>query len=146
MGVPVAPPQVEPVHDFARKLRQPGLFPQVTAYLAWARESRAAKRRGEAPPPPPDQAPLSINLDLTTACNYACEHCIDWDMLNTGVSHDEATLRRSVETMAARGLRSVILIGGGEPTVHPGFVSFVRFLKGLGLQTAVVSNGSRNER
>jgi hypothetical protein len=146
MGAPAVPQRVEPVHDFARKLRQPGLFPQVKAYLAWARESRAAKRRGDVAPEPPALAPLSINLDLTTACNYACDHCIDWDMLNTGVSHDEASLRRSVETMAARGLKSVILIGGGEPTVHPGFVGFVRFLKALGLQTAIVSNGSRNER
>ena len=48
--------------------------------------------------------------------------------------------------MAARGLRSVILIGGGEPTVYPGFVAFARFLKDLGLQVAVVSNGSRNDR
>src|SRR5689334_24990505 len=107
MGVPSARNTVEPVHDFARKLRQPGLFPQVQAYLAWARESRAAKARGEAPPTPPTLAPLSINLDLTTACNYACDHCIDWDMLNPGVSHADATLSRSVEPMAERGQRSV---------------------------------------
>ena len=48
--------------------------------------------------------------------------------------------------MAERGLRSVILIGGGEPTLHPGFESFVRFAKGLSLQIAVVSNGSRGDR
>ena len=44
------------------------------------------------------------------------------------------------------GLRSVILIGGGEPTLYPGFVSFVEFCKQLALQVAVVSNGSRNDR
>jgi hypothetical protein len=48
--------------------------------------------------------------------------------------------------LAARGLKSVILIGGGEPTVHPGFAATVRHAKSLGLQVAVVSNGSRNER
>ena len=48
--------------------------------------------------------------------------------------------------MARHGLRSVILIGGGEPTVYPGFVPIVRFLKELGLQVAIVSNGSRNDR
>jgi hypothetical protein len=48
--------------------------------------------------------------------------------------------------MQERGLRSVILIGGGEPTVYPGFEDMVYFLKSLGLQVAVVSNGSRNER
>lgn len=90
--------------------------------------------------------PLSINLDLTTACNYACDHCIDWDILNSNVRHADEELRGSMRTMAARGLRSVILIGGGEPTLYPGFPDFVRFSKELGLQVAVVSNGSRNDR
>jgi hypothetical protein len=94
----------------------------------------------------PALAPLSINLDLTTACNYACEHCVDWEILNQGVAHDEARLRASVEAMAAAGMRSVILIGGGEPTIHPRFVAFVGFLKDLGLQVAVVTNGSRTDR
>ncbi|HBZ72154.1 MAG TPA: hypothetical protein DEP35_21460 [Deltaproteobacteria bacterium] len=48
--------------------------------------------------------------------------------------------------MAAHGLRSVILIGGGEPTLYPRFVDFVHHLKTLGLQVAVVSNGSRGDR
>jgi hypothetical protein len=39
------------------------------------------------------------------------------------------------------------LIGGGEPTLYPGFADFVRFMKEeLGLQVSVVSNGSRNNK
>jgi len=41
---------------------------------------------------------------------------------------------------------NMILIGGGEPTLYPGFAPMVEFCKGLGLQVAVVSNGSRNDR
>jgi hypothetical protein len=48
--------------------------------------------------------------------------------------------------MAERGLKSIILIGGGEPTLYLGFVSFVEFAKGLGLKVAVVTNGSRGDR
>ena len=48
--------------------------------------------------------------------------------------------------MVERGLRSVILIGGGEPTIYPGFTDFVRFLKDQDLQIAVVSNGSRGDK
>jgi hypothetical protein len=137
---------VRPVHDFAAKLRQEALRPRLVDYVAWRRAVLAARAAGEAAPAMPAWAPLSVNLDLTTACNYACDHCIDWEILNQGISHDDATLRRSLAEMAARGLRSVILIGGGEPTVHPGFVGIVRHLKDLGLQVAVVTNGSRNER
>ena len=134
------------MHDFAAKLRQRGTAGLVAEYVRWQRAQRAALARGETPPPLPRMAPISINLDLTTACNYACDHCIDWDILNTKHRHADDELRSSMTTMAARGLRSVILIGGGEPTLYPGFADFVGHLKGLGLQVAVVSNGSRNDR
>jgi wyosine [tRNA(Phe)-imidazoG37] synthetase (radical SAM superfamily) len=56
-------------------------------------------------------------------------------------------LRDSLRHLAQRGLRSVILIGGGEPTVYPRFVDMVQFLKQeLHQQVAVVSNGGRNDR
>jgi hypothetical protein len=48
--------------------------------------------------------------------------------------------------MAERGLRSVILIGGGEPTLYPRFADFVAHCKALRLQVAIVSNGSRGDR
>jgi sulfatase maturation enzyme AslB (radical SAM superfamily) len=137
---------VEVVHDFAQKLQQPSLWPRVVDYVRWQRALREAEAAGVQAPDLPDLAPLSINLDLTTACNYACDHCIDWDILNSKVRHEDDELRASIERMAARGLRSVILIGGGEPTLYPGFVSFVEFCKQLALQVAVVSNGSRNDR
>ena len=143
---PTPPVRVEPVHDFAVKLSQPAVVGAVRAYVAWQRARRDARAQGLPDPTPPDAAPISINLDLTTACNYACDHCIDWEILNTGINHDEAVIRASVAEMAARGLKSVILIGGGEPTVYPGFPAFVRHLKDLALQVAVVSNGGRNER
>ncbi len=138
--------KLEQVHDFAQKLQQPSLWPKVVDYVRWQRAARAAQAAGQPAPVLPDLAPLSINLDLTTACNYACDHCIDWDILNSKVRHEDQELRDSIARMAERGLRSVILIGGGEPTLYPGFASMVEFLKGLRLSVAVVSNGSRNDR
>ncbi len=135
------------IHDFSAKLRQPALLPALRAYVEWRRALRDARSRGEPDPAPPARlAPLSINLDLTTACNYRCTHCIDWDILNSRWKHDERVLRDSLEVMARRGMRSVILIGGGEPTVHPRFAEFVAWLKELELQVAIVSNGSRGDR
>ncbi|RMH02270.1 MAG: radical SAM protein [Planctomycetota bacterium] len=136
---------VDRYHDFRDKLAQEGMRPVVLDYVAWRRRVRAAHAAGLPAPPPPERGPLSINLDLTTACNYACPHCIDWDSLNSPVRHDLDRLRGSLRELARRGLRSVILIGGGEPTLHPAFADTVLFLKDLGLQVAVVTNGSRNE-
>jgi len=144
--LPTTPAAPAAVHDFTAKLRQAPLHARVVDYVAWQKARRAARAAGEDEPAMPAWAPLSINLDLTTACNYACDHCIDWDILNSGVNHDDARLRASIEHMTKGGLKSVILIGGGEPTVYPGFVPFVGFLKDLGLQVAVVTNGGRVER
>lgn len=134
------------IHDFTAKLRQPAVLPGVLDYVRWRRSVEAARQAGGSAPDAPAMAPVSINLDLTTACNYRCDHCIDWDILNTANKHEEAVLRRSIAEMRERGLRSVILIGGGEPTVYPGFSDFVRYLKDLSLQVAVVSNGSGNRK
>lgn len=133
-------------HDFSRKLLQESLIERVRDYVQWFRRAQQARSAGQEPPPPPQWAPVSINLDLTTACNYRCDHCIDWDILNSGVKHKEEELLESLRQMAARGLKSVILIGGGEPTVYPRFVQVVQLLKELDLQVAVVSNGGRNDR
>ncbi|MDH3519397.1 MAG: radical SAM protein [Myxococcales bacterium] len=136
----------ESIHDFTAKLRQPSLLDHVERYVRWRKDLRRARAEGRPAPPPPDHAPISINLDLTTACNYRCDHCIDWDILNTKHRHDEETLRSAIITMVERGLRSTILIGGGEPTIYPGFSDFVRFLKDLELQVAIVTNGSRGDK
>ncbi|MCE9553826.1 MAG: radical SAM protein [Planctomycetes bacterium] len=134
-------------HDFSAKLLQQSLLPHVVDYIRWRAACDAAVAENRPLPTPPDAAPISINLDLTTACNYQCDHCIDWDILNTGVKHKEDELRSSLAEMAKRGMRSVILIGGGEPTVYPRFVDIVRYVKQeLKQQVAVVTNGSRGDR
>jgi len=138
--------RAESIHDFAGKLRQPALWPAVADYVQWQRSRKEAAAQGRPEPDPWQGAPLSINLDLTTACNYKCDHCIDWDILNSKVRHADDELRSSLAQLTLKGLKSVILIGGGEPTLYPGFPDFVAYLKRLGLQVSVVSNGSRGDR
>lgn len=135
------------VHDYSRKLRHPAVHAAVEVTV----RADVAKRRGSLrdallPRLAAARAPLSINLDLTVACNYACGHCIDLPMLNTGHRFSEGDALRSLTVLRLAGLRSVILIGGGEPTMHPRFGEVVAAVKALGLQCAIVSNGSNNER
>jgi hypothetical protein len=134
------------IHDYAAKLRRPELRERVeatlhafrgdarTASLADALHSRHAGTPG----------PVSVNVDLTVACNYRCPHCIDGPILNTGKSYQWTELVRSLVLLRIAGLRSVILIGGGEPTLHPKFRDAVKLIKLLGLECAIVSNGSNN--
>ncbi|MBL4845240.1 MAG: radical SAM protein [Planctomycetes bacterium] len=142
--------ELSPIHDFASKLRQPGILERLQDYVRWQVEWRAARTKGvpieDLFSKLPDQAPLSINLDVTTSCNYACDHCVDFEILNKNIRYDHEKLLTSLTNMHSKGLRSVILIGGGEPTVYPQFTDIVRHLKAMGIKIGVVTNGSRLDR
>lgn len=135
-----------PIHDFAAKLRQPSLLERLKDYVLWQAALRRGTKLDDPHSLPPDYAPVSINLDLTTACNYACDHCVDLDILNTGIRYDFENLKSSLDRLWQKGLRSVILIGGGEPTVFPQFEETVEFLKKRDIAVAIVSNGSGNAK
>jgi organic radical activating enzyme len=137
--------ELSPIHDFAAKLCQPSVIGHLRDYVGWSvqwRKEKAAGKTLDDLVTAPDLAPISINLDLTTACNYACDHCVDMEILNKGIKYDHDKLKDSLTQLAKRGLRSVIVIGGGEPTVYPGFEEMILHMKGLGLKIGLVSNGS----
>ncbi|MEN6475404.1 MAG: radical SAM protein [Syntrophaceae bacterium] len=125
-------------HDFSAKLRQNSVIGGLRDYITWQRQLRQG---GNATLPL--RGPLSINLDLTSACNFACPHCVDSNIINTTRTLDFETIRASIETMADHGLLSVILIGGGEPTLHKDFEKIVRLLKERRIQVGIVTNGSK---
>ena len=132
----------EKEHDFSAKLRQRSVVENLRQYITWQRAVRASEDGAVLPA----FGPVSINLDLTSACNFRCPHCVDSGIINTGESLSLDTIKHSIETLAERGLRSVILIGGGEPTVHRDFEEIVRFVSSLDLQAGIATNGSRLER
>jgi wyosine [tRNA(Phe)-imidazoG37] synthetase (radical SAM superfamily) len=129
-------------HDFSAKLRQTSVIESLRSYITWQREVREAGDTTGFP----KFGPISVNLDLTTACNFSCPHCVDSRLLNTGDYLDLETIKRSIETLQKNGLRSIILIGGGEPTIHKNFEEIVRFIRDRGLQIGIVTNGSRLDK
>jgi wyosine [tRNA(Phe)-imidazoG37] synthetase (radical SAM superfamily) len=126
-------------HDFSSKLRQSSVIKRLKEYISW-RRSFEASDTGDAFP---EYGPLSINLDLTTACNFRCPHCVDSKIINTGKILDTEEIKQSIDTLKSHGLMSVILLGGGEPTLHRDFEEIVRHLKNRGMQIGIVTNGSR---
>jgi len=139
--------ELSPIHDFMGKLRQPEVLDNLKEYVTWQtywREGYANNNLTfeQALETAPSKAPISINLDVTTACNYACDHCVDMDILNKNINYEHEALKDSLTYLAENGLRSVIIIGGGEPTAYKGFEDIVRHLKSMQIQIGVVSNGS----
>jgi len=125
-------------HDFSAKLRQNSVIGGLRDYITWQRDLRHGKAARL-----PLRGPLSINLDLTSACNFACPHCVDSTIINTTRTLAFETIQASIDTMAEHGLLSVILIGGGEPTLHKDFEKIVRIIKERRMQVGIVTNGSK---
>lgn len=126
-------------YDFSAKLRQASVIQHLKEYIRWQRSVDDSGKAAHLPP----IAPVSINLDLTSSCNYACPHCVDAAIINTGVSLEHSSIERTLETLTDQGLLSVILLGGGEPTLHKDFAAIVSTIKRKGLQLGIVTNGSR---
>ncbi len=129
-------------HDFSSKLRQDGTLQRLKDYIQWQRKCDArAPDRGL-----PVFSPISINLDLTSACNFSCPFCVDSKLINAGKSLTFEEVQKTIDTLHSHGLLSVILIGGGEPTLHKDFGEIVRTIKSKQLQIGIVTNGSRLEK
>jgi MoaA/NifB/PqqE/SkfB family radical SAM enzyme len=129
-------------HDFGSKLRQRSAITRLRDYVSWQRRQRAVPGRDV----PPSFGPLSINLDLASACNFACPHCVDSTIINRRHHLRLEDVKKTVALLQSRGLLSVILLGGGEPTLHPDVEEIVKYLKTKKLQVGIVTNGSRLEK
>lgn len=126
-------------YDFSSKLKQASVIARLKEYITWQRSSM----KTDAGHVLPRFAPISINLDLTSACNFACPHCVDSKIINTGAYLEIEDIKHTVETLQSHGLPSIILLGGGEPTLHKDFEKIVSYIKERGLQLGIVTNGSR---
>jgi MoaA/NifB/PqqE/SkfB family radical SAM enzyme len=132
----------EKEHDFSSKLRQEATLPRLKEYIQWQRRCHLDAPGRELP----IFSPTSINLDLTSACNFSCPFCVDSKLTNAGKSLTLGEVKQTIDTLHSHGLLSVILIGGGEPTLHHDFGEIVCYIKSKKLQIGIVTNGSRLEK
>jgi len=126
-------------YDFSSKLRQASIIERLKTYITWQRNAGSTDTSHAIS----HFSPVSINLDLTSACNFACPHCVDSKIINTGEYLDTEDVKRTTDILKSHGLLSIILIGGGEPTLHKDLEKIVRHIKSRGIQLGIVTNGSR---
>ncbi len=80
---------------------------------------------------------LSIGVQLTTKCNFNCDHCFV-DRLGDHISME--ILKKII--LFAKSLNcSSISFTGGEPTLHPMFPEIIKTLSVNGLKFTMVTNG-----
>jgi len=90
--------------------------------------------------------PLVVELDTTEACDLACPGCVSEDLVaNRRHFSNERLLSLGVELKEA-GVKAVILIGGGEPLMHPVIGNFMKYLGENDVHLGITTNGTLIDR
>lgn len=103
--------------------------------IAWHRERIDAWRRGER------IAPITIDMSLTRACNFACEYCYAMLQENDRKVIDRRVIFDFLEDCAEIGVKGISLVSDGESTISPVFVDAIQRGHELGISMAVGTNG-----
>lgn len=70
---------------------------------------------------------LNVNWVITRRCNFSCSYCTAYD--NSVAYPSERELKSAVDKIAKLGRADVkVVLTGGEPTIHPGYVGFVKHM------------------
>lgn len=86
--------------------------------------------------------PLIVELDTTEACDLACPGCISEDIMKTNNRFSNDRLLKMAEEFYAKGVKGVILIGGGEPLAHPAIGDFMEYLGEHDIHIGITTNGT----
>ncbi|MDV8023799.1 radical SAM protein [Rhodococcus sp. IEGM 1330] len=89
--------------------------------------------------------PIVVELDPTSFCDLECPNCITMDVLNQSRFSAERLSKFPAE-LAEMGVMAVILIGGGEPLIHPNTPRLIAGLREHKIKTGLVTNGTMIHR
>ena len=85
--------------------------------------------------------PIELEIGLTNACNHRCIFCaVDY----TGYKSekiDAEMLKTNLKELSAKGLKSIVYAGEGEPLLHKEAFDIINYTKSLGVDAAVSTNG-----
>ncbi len=123
--------EMKDMSDLARTLNLKSKLSQksVVAYL----KSVQWEEKGSV-------APFVVELDPTSRCNLACPDCISGELLNKDEIPSDRLLRL-VDELIDAGVKGVILIGGGEPMMHPAIEAVIQKLGEAGVKIGITTNG-----
>lgn len=85
-------------------------------------------------------APVEVDIDPINACTLKCVWCNSKRVLNGDrIEKDDMTMLLNM--LAEWGVSGICFAGGGEPSLHPDLSLFIEYCTGLGLETAIITNG-----
>lgn len=86
-------------------------------------------------------SPIHIDIGIHKSCNIRCIYCFGVLQKPSPEYIPEDRLLMIVDDAVACGVKSVAVIGDGEPTMNKGLYTFVSYAKHRGLDMSVATNG-----
>src|SRR5690606_35278617 len=102
--------------------------------IAWHLDRVRAWERGER------IAPITIDMALTRACNFACEYCYAMLQENDRKVITQRVIYDFLEDCAEIGVKGIILVSDGESSISPVFAATIQRGAELGISMAVGTN------
>lgn len=101
-------------------------------YLYSNEEAREARNNGRL---------LTLRLETSLCCNLRCEYCYreSGEPKPNEMTFEE--ILNIVHQAKDLGARSIVIIGGGEPTIYPHFQKLVETIHGLNMIPVIITNG-----
>lgn len=85
---------------------------------------------------------LTLELELSHMCNYKCRYCYS----SAGAPlHNEMTLTELfnvVDQAKELCVRTIVIIGGGEPLIYPHIKKLIKYIFSKGINMILFTNGS----
>ncbi len=84
---------------------------------------------------------LTLRIDTNLNCNLNCLYCAWRSNPNRNEKIDFTLLKNTIKEAKDLGIKSVIIIGGGEPTLYECFSRLIEFIDSLKLIPVIITNG-----
>jgi len=86
-------------------------------------------------------APFSLELHLTSFCNYNCYHCSYQNRRSGRLVVNESSIKTLVADIIDMEINGVYWSGGGEPTTTKGFPAYIEEISNSKTEQALITNG-----
>ena len=96
--------------------------PVLRGYIYGAKEAYEARNSNKL---------LAIRLETNKSCNLRCRYCYARSGEDSVKVADFNVLKRIISEAKGLGIKSVVVIGGGEPTLYPKFRELVAYIDSM---------------
>ena len=90
--------------------------------------------------------PIVLHIMPSSICNLKCNFCSVKDRESHETLDLEEDIKPIVEELVPRGLKAIILSGGGEPMMYKHFEPMTKYLKSKNLEIGMITNGTLLQR